>query len=81
MMSSAVQLVSGTFSPERRLWTSPSTLSWPQIPLSVAASVLTIPVVCFLPSCLKNGQQHLKGKELKLRVMCYLLKQLIKTHP
>lgn len=81
MLSSAVQLALGTFSLERRLWTSPLTLSWPRIPLSVAAFVLTIPAVCFLPSCLKNGQQHLKGKELRLRVMCYLLKQLIKTHP
>ncbi|KAI4529679.1 hypothetical protein MG293_020357 [Ovis ammon polii] len=56
----ACKLALGTFSRERRLWTSPSTLSWPQIPLSVAAFVLTIPAVCFLPSCLKNGQQHLK---------------------
>lgn len=81
MISSVVQLVLGTFSLERRLWTLPSTLSWPQIPLSVAAFVLTIPAVCFSPSCLKNGQQHLKGKQLRLRVMCYLLKQLIKIHP
>ena len=70
MVSSVVQLVLGTFSLERCLQTVTLTVSWLQMLLSVAAFVLTTPVVCFLPSFLKNGQQHLKGKELRL---CHVL--------
>ena len=91
MVSSVVQLVLGTFSPARCLQTITLTASWLQMPLSVAAFVLTIPAAYFLPSFLKNGQRNLKGKELitadpnpSLKILSYWgtwMAQLVKGLP
>lgn len=66
--SFVVQLALGTFSLTRCLPTSMLTACWPQMPLSVDAFVHITPLVCFLHSFPKSGQENRKGKKSPLRV-------------
>lgn len=77
MLSSAVQLALRTFSRERVCGHHHRHCRGPRS--FVCRSICTHHQLSVLP-CLKNGQQHLKV-ELRLRSICYLLKQLIKTPP